>query len=370
MSDVLLVLNAGSSSLKFQVFELDTLDVPARGKVTGVGTSPLLRAAIVDGDVRIDEPLVDDGHEPALAAVLDLVARFGRDWRIAATVHRVVHGGERYVDPVIVTPQILRDLEALAPLAPLHQPFNLAGLAAADRLAGDAPDIACFDTAFHAGHAPLQRVFALDRGLRERGLRRYGFHGLSFEWIARELAGRHPRLAQGRVVLAHLGNGSSLCALREGRSIDTTMGMTALDGLPMGTRCGAIDPGVVTYMVRALGMEIHEVERRLYEESGLKGLSGDTNDVAALLASSDPDAAFALAYYAFKAAQHVAAMAVSLGGLDGIVFTGGIGEHAAPVREAILRQLAFLGPFDVLVMPANEERMMAIHARALLASLA
>ncbi len=364
MSDVLLVLNTGSSSLKFEVFGLAGLERLAKGKVTGIGTGSRLSARMEETGAAVDQPLPADGHDAAMGAVIDLIDRYDDGWRMAAKVHRIVHGGADFVRPVVVTPEILSRLAALSPLAPLHQPYNLAGIAASGRLS-DAPDIACFDTAFHAGHAPLMRVFALERDFYDRGIRRYGFHGISYEWIARMLERDHPDLHRGKVVVGHLGNGASLCAMSNGRSIDTTMGMTALDGLPMGSRTGSIDPGAVTYMLRDLGMTVDEVERALYERSGLKGLSGISNDVKTLLESDDPRAAFALDYFALKTAQHAAAMAVSMGGLDAFVFTGGIGENAAPVREAILARLAFLGPFRSVVIPANEERMMAIHGKRL-----
>ncbi|WP_234187271.1 acetate/propionate family kinase [Shinella sp. NM-101] len=365
MIDVLLVLNTGSSSLKFEVFGYERLDRLAKGKVTGIGTAARLGATIEETGARIDQTLAENDHDTAMGAVIDLIDRYDDGWRMVATVHRIVHGGADFVEPVVVTPDILKRLEALVPLAPLHQPYNLAGIAASDRLS-DAPDIACFDTAFHAGNAPLFRVFAVEAALRDQGIRRYGFHGVSYEWISRMLERDHPELARGRVVVGHLGNGASLCAMAGGRSVDTTMGMTALDGLPMGSRAGAIDAGAVTYMLRDLAMTVDEVEHALYERSGLRGLSGISNDVKTLLESEDPRAAFALDYFVLKVAQHAAAMAVSMGGIDAFVFTGGIGENAAPVREAVLARLAFLGPFRPLVIPANEERMMAIHAKALL----
>lgn len=365
MIDVLLVLNTGSSSLKFEVFGYDRLDRLAKGKVTGIGSGARLSATIEETGAVVDRPLTDDDHDTAMGAVIDLIDRYDDGWRMVATVHRIVHGGQTFADPVIVTPEILSELETLVPLAPLHQPYNLAGIAASDRLA-DAPDIACFDTAFHAGQAPVFKTFAVEEAMRENGIRRYGFHGLSYDWISRVLARDYPDVARGRVVAGHLGNGASLCAMAGGRSIDTTMGMTALDGLPMGSRTGAIDAGAVTYMMRSLGLSVGEVERVLYERSGLKGLSGLSNDVKTLLESSDPRAAFALDYFALKVAQYAAMMATSMGGIDAFVFTGGIGENAAPVREAILSRLAFLKPFRTLVIAANEERMMAMHGKALL----
>ncbi len=369
MIDTLLVLNTGSSSLKFQVFRLDDLDVLMQGKVADIGGAAALAATLADGE-KLSAEVGGNDHDAALAAVMTLVDRHDDDWRTKAVVHRIVHGGTRFADPVIVTPEIEAELRRLVPLAPLHQPHNLAGLDASNRLAPDALDIACFDTAFHAGHSEVISSFAIEKDFRDKGIRRYGFHGLSYEWIAHALRKQHPSLYHGRVVAAHLGNGASLCALGNGVSIDTTMGMTALDGLPMGTRCGAIDAGAVIFMQRELGLTPDEAEHHLYERSGLKGLSGLTNDVEALLASPDPRAAFALDYFTLRVAQHAAMMAVSMGGLDAIVFTGGIGEHAGPIRQSITDRLAFLGPFETLVIPANEERMMALHARRLLAGQA
>lgn len=365
MTDVLLVLNTGSSSLKFQAFERQGLNVLLAGKVTGIGTGATLATEV--GDVATKTELGASDHEAALEAVLAFIDRNDDAWTIRAVVHRVVHGGVDFVSPLVVTPEILERLEALNPLAPLHQPFNISGIRASHRLAGGAPDIACFDTAFHAGRADIFETFAIEKPLRDKGIRRYGFHGLSYQWIVHLLKKDRPELAGGRVVAAHLGNGASLCAIRDGRSIDTTMGMTALDGIPMGTRSGALDPGAVTFMMRELGMDAAAIEESLYERAGLRGLSGLTNDVAGLLRSDDPRAALALDHFALKVAQHAAMMAVSMGGIDTLVFTGGIGENAAPVRAAILARLSVLGAFETLVIPANEERMMAIQARDLLA---
>jgi acetate kinase len=365
MIDTLLVLDTGSTSLKFQLVASDDLSVLMRGKVSGIGTRAALAASIEGSGEMIKDVLDSSGHDAALLAVLNLIDGH-EDWKILAVVHRVTHGGQQFVEPVIVTPAILSKLEALIPLAPLHQPYNLAGIEASHELAVHAADIACFDTAFHAQQDPLFTTFAIEAELRDKGVRRYGFHGLSYEWISRVLAEDHPHLAAGRVVAAHLGDGASLCAIRNGKSVDTTMGMTALDGLPMGTRSGAVDPGAVTFMLRELGMGAIDVEDMLYERSGLKGLSGITGDVETLLLSDDPRAAFALDYFALKIAQYAAMMATSMGGIDALVFTGGIGENAAPIREAVVKRLAFLGDFETIIIPANEERMMALHARELL----
>ncbi|MBB3317738.1 acetate kinase [Rhizobium sp. BK181] len=368
MNETLLVLNTGSSSLKFQIFEERDLTVLMSGKVTGIGDTPEMRAKLPNGRETKTSLPADTDHNTALSAVMNLIRDHDHAWRTAAVVHRVVHGGQDFAEPVIVTPAVMRRLEALIPLAPLHQPHNLAGITASARLGSGAPDIACFDTAFHAGHDKLASSFALPQDMRDKGIRRYGFHGLSYEWISQVLARDHPDLHAGRVVIGHLGNGASLCALKAGVSVDTTMSMTALDGIPMGTRSGSMDPGAILYMLHDLDLGVETVQDILYERSGLKGLSGLTNDVEALLQSKDPQATFALEYFALKAAQYAAMMAVSMGGIDAVVFTGGIGEHAASVREAILARLRFLGDFKVLVIPTNEERVMATHAKKLLRS--
>ncbi len=366
MIKALLILNTGSSSLKFQALRYDDMELLLSGKVADIGGEARLSAKVVEGRTSVIQDLGEVDHDGALSAVIELIDRHDDNWALAAVVHRVVHGGQHFITPVRVTPAVLAELEALSPLAPLHQPHNLAGMAAAAKLAPRAANIACFDTAFHAGAEPLFTTLALPAELRAHGLRRYGFHGLSYEWIARRLAADRPDLASGRVVAAHLGNGASVCGIVNGASVDTSMGLTAVDGLPMGTRCGAIDPGAVTYMMRALGYDAERVDRVLYEQSGLKGLSGVDNDVEALMASDAPEARFALDFFALKVAQFTALMAVSMGGVDAIVFTGGIGENAAPIRQVVMDRLAFLGPVEALVIPANEERMMALHAKRLL----
>jgi acetate kinase len=366
MIDTLLILNAGSSTLKFQVLRYDSLEVLLSGKVRDIGGNASISARFDHRNDSVAASLAGADHDAALKAVIDLIGRQDENWNVVAVVHRIVHGGARFVAPVIVTPDVITELEALIPLAPLHQVHNLAGIAASTRLAGHAADIACFDTAFHSSQDELFRSFAVGKRLRDQGIRRYGFHGLSYEWIAHVLRDQYSALYDGRVVVGHLGNGASLCALKNGVSVDTTMSMTALDGLPMGTRSGAVDPGAIIYMLRDLGFDVDEIEHALYEESGLKGLSGISNDVETLLASDDSRAAFALDFFVTKCAQFAAMMAVSMGGLDGLIFTGGIGENAAPIRDGIIDRLAFLGDFQALVVPANEERMMALHAKRLL----
>ena len=362
MMKLLLVLNTGSSSVKFRLFEL-TADLPlvAGGKVTDIGGNAVFKASLEGGAENKEALSAETTHETALAVILAWLDKNNPEssGRIAAAAHRIVHGGTRYDGPVLLDDASMAYLRSLNGLAPLHQPHNLAGVyILASKMAG-LQQHGCFDTAFHARHDALFSAFALPENIRNQGVRRYGFHGLSYDWIAHSLKNDFPHLAASRIVVAHLGNGASLCAMRDGKCVDTTMGMTALDGLPMGTRCGALDAGAVIYMLRDLGLNVNEVERLLYEESGLKGLSGLTNDAKTLSESDDPRAKFALDYFALKTAQHIAAMATSIGGLDVLVFTGGIGENAPDMRENILNRLSFLPGFETLVIPANEERSMA-----------
>jgi len=366
MTGAILTLNAGSSSLKFRVFRRADLTLLARGAVTRIGGDAELKASLADGEETSEALPQGSDHGTALEALLAFVGRHDDGWTVEAVAHRIVHGGTKYLRATLVSPQVLADLEALVPLAPLHQPHNLAAIAASRRFIGDAPDIACFDTAFHAGRDPLFTHFALPNEFFDKGVRRYGFHGLSYQWLAHVLETEHPRIFGGRVIAAHLGNGASLCAMREGRSIDTTMSMTAVDGVPMGTRSGAVDPGAILLLKRTYGMELEDIEDLIYNRSGLLGLSGKSNDVAALLADGTEQSRFALDFFAMRCAQAAASLAVALGGVDAMVFTGGIGENAGPVREAIVRHLAPLGAFETLVIPANEERMMAMEAIALL----
>jgi len=367
MSDTLLVLNAGSSSVKFQLFAAEShLPLLASGATDGIGTAPTFHA-FGNGVPNIKQTLSEKAtQEDGLKAIIGWIEGHISVWQIKAVVHRIVHGGEEFTAPIRMTSDIFHRLKKLIPLAPLHQPHNLAAIGIAERLLPHCLQIACFDTAFHATRDALFTAFALPRTLREKGVKRYGFHGLSYEWIAYLLRRDHPDLAKGRIVAAHLGNGASLCAMKEGKSVDTTMGMTALDGLPMGTRSGAIDAGAVLYMIQELGLGPDKVEHILYEESGLKGLSGLDNDVKKLLESNEPAAQFALAYFTLKIAQYMAMMGVSIGGIDGIIFTGGIGENASSIREAVVKHLNLPAAVRVLVIPANEERMMAMRAFALI----
>lgn len=366
MIPTILTLNAGSSSLKFRVFARDGLALLARGAVCRIGADAELIATLTGApETRRNLPPGTD-HTAALHALLDFIDLHDDGWRMQAVVHRIVHGGTKYDRATLVTPQVLDDLQALVPLAPLHQPHGLAAIAASRRLAPDVPDVVCFDTAFHVGRDPLFTHFALPPEYYDKGVRRYGFHGLSYQWLSQVLAADHPRLHAGRVIAAHLGNGASLCAMRGGRSVDTTMSMTAVDGVPMGTRSGAVDPGAILLLQRTFGMAVEEIEELVYNRSGLLGMSGKSNDVAALLQDGTEASRFALDFFAMRCAQAAAGLAVSLGGIDAMVFTGGIGENAAPVREAILRHMAPLGRFRSLIIPANEESMMAQEAIALI----
>jgi acetate kinase len=305
---------------------------------------------------------------------------------VAAVGHRVVHGGAEHSRPILVDDAVLAKLEKFVPLAPLHQPHNLSAIRAAQQALPGVPQVACFDTAFHRGHEPVAELFALPYELYEAGVRRYGFHGLSYEYIAGALPQTAPAIAAGRVVVAHLGSGASLCALKGGRSVDSTMGFTALDGLPMGTRTGQLDPGVVLYLMQERSMTVKEVEALLYKQSGLLGISGVSNDMRDLLASKAPRAKLAVDYFVFRVARETAALASVLGGLDGIVFTAGIGERSAEIRRRVCESLGWLGvdldtaanersgprlsrdgsKVSAWVVPTNEELMIARHARALL----
>ena len=383
------VINAGSSSLKFSFYEGEQRILG--GQVDGIGAHPAASATGPAGE-KIAPP--DLGAKPptvpseVLPAILPWAKERLGDRRLAALGHRVVHGGMRYSRPARVTSELLGELEALVPLAPLHEPYNLAPIKMAMGLNPELPQVACFDTAFHRTAPEVEQAFALPYSFFEEGIRRYGFHGLSYEYIASVLPERAPEIANGRVVVAHLGNGCSACGMRERVSIASTMGFTALDGLPMGTRCGQLDAGVVLYLLQQKGMSPGEVLELLYRRSGMLGLSGVSSDFRELLASDNPRARFAVEIFCHSVARHIASLAAALGGLDGIVFTAGVGENAAPVRAAICRACAWLGlELDEAANRENSERistsasrvagyviktdenlMIARHARALLGS--
>jgi acetate kinase len=383
MPEILLTLNAGSSSLKFGVFSAEPQPrVRHRGSVDAIGTS---RACLqVDGESWGDDASLAD-HGAALQQVLGWLDAQGIANHLAAAGHRVVHGGARYAAPVPLSSEVRAELEAFTQFAPLHQPHNLAAMDALSALRPALPQVLCFDTAFHRSQPALAQQFALPRALCEQGLSRYGFHGLSYEYIAQTmpaLAGKMP----ARTIVAHLGNGASLCAMAQGRSIATTMGLTPLDGVPMGTRPGNLDPGVVLYLMKSLGKTVTEVEDLLYHHSGLLGVSGISHDMRTLLASDAPAAAEAVALFVYRVAREIGSLTAALGGLDALVFTAGIGEHAASIRERICHQAAWLGvhldsnananrqaristpdsTVAVWVIPTDEEQMIARHTRALL----
>jgi acetate kinase len=369
----LLTLNAGSSSIKFALFDAGGARRVADGQVERVGT-PEARL-LTGGEVRL---LGAVDHAGALDAILASLP----DGDIAAVGHRIVHGGVRHAGPAVLDAALREELQALVPLAPLHQPHNLAAVDAATARFPEAVQVACFDTAFHRGHPFVNDTFALPRRFYAEGVRRYGFHGLSYDYIAGRLARDHPALHAGRVVVAHLGNGASMCAIRGGRSIGSTMGFTALDGLPMGTRSGQIDPGVLLYLLDQ-GWDAAGLTRLLYHESGLKGLSGISGDMRDLLASTAPEAAEAIDYYVFRIRRELGAMAAVLGGIDGLVFCGGIGENAAPIRERVIDGMDWLGlavdrrangrnatdigsgRVRVLVIPTDEEAVIAAQTARL-----
>ncbi|EPR10982.1 acetate kinase [Sphingobium indicum IP26] len=381
-------INSGSSSIKFSLFailECGNLQLAAGGKIEKIGIAPALTARSVDGETLLEREWPGGAslsHADLLADLFAWGAEHPLEGReVIAIGHRVVHGGTEFAAPRLVDPELMDKLEALCPLAPLHQPHNLAAIRAIARLQPGLPQVACFDTAFHHDKPALASRFALPRALHDQGIRRYGFHGLSYEYIALRLAEIDPVLASGRVIAAHLGNGASLCAMENGQSVDTTMGFTALDGLMMGTRSGSLDPGVVLHLQTQMGMDPAEIEELLYRKSGLLGVSGLSSDMRTLAASASVQAEEAMALFAWRVCREIGALTSSLAGLDGIVFTAGIGENDAAMRSRICLRLAWLGlEIDELanagdgplismpdsrvkayVIPTDEERMIALH---------
>lgn len=359
------VINAGSSSVKFSFYEGDRRILT--GQVEGIGAHPSAIATGPQGE-KLAPP--DLGTKPPTvpSEVLPAILPWARERlghrRLAALGHRVVHGGLHHTRPARVTAELMAELEALVPLAPLHEPHNLAPIKLAMSLNPELPQVACFDTAFHRTAPEVEQAFALPYSLYEEGIRRYGFHGLSYEYIASVLPERAPEIANGRVIVAHLGNGCSACAMRNRVSIATTMGFTALDGLPMGTRSGELDAGVVLHLIQQKGMSAEQLVDLLYRRSGMLGLSGVSSDFRKLLASDEPRARFAIDVFCYRVAGHIGSLAAALGGLDGIVFTAGVGENAAPVRSAICRACAWLGlELDEAANRENKERISALNSR-------
>jgi acetate kinase len=387
MHDTILVANAGSSSIKFQLFAISghaRIERRMKGQIDGIGARPRLVAKDAEGRSLIDAAYSDADVDDVPAA-LDKVIAFLRQQiggRLPIAVgHRVVHGGPDFRDPTVVTSEVVERLERFVPLAPLHQPNNLAPIRAILQRQPDLFQVACFDTAFHRGHPEVADRFAIPERLYEEGVRRYGFHGLSYEYISKRLGELAPDAARGRIVAAHLGSGASMCAIVGGQSVESTMGFTALDGLPMGTRPGQLDPGLVLYLMSEKGMSAKDIEHLLYNDCGLKGLSGVSNDVRELLASTAPRAKLALDCFTYRIALFAGFLAAAMGGIDGFVFTAGIGENAPAIREAVLQLLAWLGieldaaahasgeliisskrsPVPCFVVPTDEERMIATH---------
>ncbi len=393
MADAILVLNAGSSSLKFSLFALrgsSALEPFCSGLMEELYGNARFSAS-ERGGTPAAQKLWDaqpaPGHEGAIQYLFEWLRSSAAGHALIGIGHRVVHGGAAFAAPVRITPEVVAQLEALVPLAPLHQPHNVLGIRAVAAHLPDVPQIACFDTAFHRTQPPLAQMYGLPHELSAAGVRRYGFHGLSYEYIASVLPGVDARAAAGRTIACHLGNGASMCAMLGGRSIATTMGFTALDGLPMGTRSGSLDPGVLLYLMQERGMDARAIETLVYRESGLLGISGLSSDMRVLAASPEPRAREAVDFFCYRAGRELGSLAAALGGVDAIVFTAGIGEHAAGVREAVCRGAAWLGvaldesanarherristaasAVSVWVIPTDEERMIAHHTRAALA---
>jgi acetate kinase len=393
MADAIAVINAGSSSIKFSLFAaLDgDLELVARGQAEGLFTSP--RFVAKDGAGKLlSEKAWGDGVQLGHTGALDHLVGFLRDVlganRLVGVGHRVVHGGLEYAEPVRVDAAVLAALEKYVPLAPLHQPHNLAPIRMLLERAPELPQVACFDTAFHRAQPPVAQAFALPKAITDRGVRRYGFHGLSYEYVAGALPRHDASAARGRVVVLHLGNGASMCATVGGRSVASTMGFTAADGLPMGTRCGNLDPGVVLYLIDELRMDARAIEKLIYQESGLLGVSGISSDMRTLEASGEPRARAAIDLFIYRIGRELGSLAAAAGGLDAIVFTGGIGENSRSLRERVCRDAAWLGVelepaanaangprisaaasrVSAWVIPTNEELMIARHARRVLAA--
>jgi len=391
VSDAIAVVNAGSSSLKFSLFagRGDALELTARGQTEGLYTAPRFVAKDRHGKTLGEKSWGDGvelGHDGALDHLVAFQrAEFGKQ-PLTGVGHRVVHGGLEYSRPVRVDATVLSALEKYVPLAPLHQPHNLAPIRALLGRVPELPQVACFDTAFHRAQPEVAQTFALPQAITDRGVRRYGFHGLSYEYIAQALPTYDEKAAAGRVVVLHLGNGSSMCAMTNGRSVASTMGFTAVDGLPMGTRCGSLDPGVILYLLDELEMDARGIEKLIYQQSGLLGVSGVSSDMRVLLESDTPSAKAAIDLYVYRIGRELGSLAAALGGLDAVVFTAGIGENSALLRERVCRDARWLGieldpaanaaggprvstgasSVSVWVIPTNEEVMIARHTLAIL----
>ena len=388
MDRCIAVLNAGSSSIKFALYSVDET-LRFKGQVEKIGVAPRLYVTDAVGKAVAEKTWPSEGfdHRAATRELLQSAIELLQGAEVAAVGHRVVHGGPNYSAPIRIDESVLASLAKLAPLAPLHQPHNLAPIRAIAEVAPHIPQVACFDTAFHRSQPPLAQKFALPRNLTEAGIQRYGFHGLSYEYVTSQLGKLDPDLARGRTIIAHLGNGASLCAVHAGQSIATTMGFTAVDGLMMGTRCGAIDPGVLIYLMDNHGMDARAIEDLIYKRSGLLGVSGISSDMRTLRTSPEPAASEAIALFVYRIIREIGSLAAALGGLDGLVFTGGIGANDAKTRAEIAAGCRWLGvdldsennasgarrisgsasSVSVWAIPTDEEGMIARHAVAVVA---
>lgn len=390
MDEAIAVINAGSSSIKFALYKR-TGSLEFRGQIEQIGVSPKLRIVDSVGNQLIERSWPAEGfdHRAATREILHTATSLSQNASVVGVGHRVVHGGVRYAAPVRVDAAVMAALSELIPLAPLHEPHNLAPIAAILEVAPQIPQVACFDTAFHRSQSTIAQLFALPRKYSEAGIRRYGFHGLSYEYVTSKLEEIAPEIALGRIVIAHLGNGASACAIRDGKSVASTMGFTAVDGLVMGTRCGTIDPGVLVHLMDAYGMDARAIERLIYKEAGLLGVSGISSDMRTLRASSEPHAAEAIALFVYRIVREIGSLAAALGGFDGLVFTAGIGENDAATRAEVVQGCGWLGlELDdahnarglgrissdtsrqpVWVVPTDEERMIARHTATILGFL-
>jgi acetate kinase len=389
MAECIAVVNAGSSSVKFGFYDTDG-DEPLllKGQVEQIGVSPSLTAEDADGKelAKRQWPPEGFGHAQAMSAIIETARELLPGSRVQGVGHRVVHGGTSFAEPIEITPAIIAELEELSPLAPLHQPHNLAPIKAIASAGTALRQVACFDTGFHQSQPPLAVTYAVPRELTESGIRRYGFHGLSYEFVSTRLGVVAPEHAGKRIIIAHLGNGASLCAIHKGRSVATTMGFTAVDGLAMGTRCGSIDPGVLIYLMDEKGMDARAIENLVYKKSGLLGVSGISSDMRTLRASSDPKAREAIDLFVYRIVREIGSLAAALGGLDGLVFTGGIGQRDTKTRREVVAGCEWLGAIldeeanedheqriestsstlPIWVLPTDEERVICRHTAALL----
>ena len=390
MLEPILVINAGSSSIKFSIFETTTdrsLRAGVHGQVEGIGVSPRLRVGDARGEPLADETVAGAGHDGAIATIHDWFAdHLGGEGRFDAVGHRMVHGGLKLVEPTFIDERVLSILAELVPLAPLHLPHQIAAVRAVSARAPTVPQAACFDTSFHCSQPPIARRFALPREFTAKGIQRYGFHGLSYEYIVSVLPQFAGDVSEGRIIVAHLGNGASMCAIKRGRSVATTMSFTAVDGLPMGTRCGSLDPAVILYLMQHERMNAESIERLIYERSGLLGVSGLSSDMRTLLASDSPAAQEAIDLFVYRIGRELGSLVAALGGLDGLVFTAGIGEHAHLIRSRVGEDAGWIGikideaanrgdgprisapgsTVPTWVIPTDENLMVARHTRQLL----